>query len=102
MPKSKEFVDSESSGSESDEPKAKKSKKTSKAETKKYTTSKDGTVMFELGNMKYATISQFKGKKYVGIREYYTDANDELKPGKKGIALNAEQWAAFKDSLDDV
>jgi len=32
---------------------------------------KDGTKGWELGNKRRLTISTFKGKKYVGIREYY-------------------------------
>jgi hypothetical protein len=31
------------------------------------------------------------GVRYIGIREYYTDANGEDKPGKKGVSLNEEQ-----------
>ena len=29
--------------------------------------------MFEFGNLRYATVSNFKGKEYVNIREYYVD-----------------------------
>ncbi|KAF2676309.1 PC4-domain-containing protein, partial [Lentithecium fluviatile CBS 122367] len=38
------------------------------------------------------TISDFKGKTLVSIREYYEDAAGEMKPGKKGIALTMEQY----------
>jgi len=34
--------------------------------------------------MKFATVSDFKGKKYVNIREYY-EKDGDLKPGKKGL-----------------
>jgi len=40
----------------------------------------------------------------IDIREYY-DANGEEKPGKKGISLNPEQWAEFKQyiaTIDDL
>lgn len=33
--------------------------------------------------MRYVTVSEFKGKKYVNIREYY-DNDGEMKPGRKG------------------
>lgn len=33
--------------------------------------------------MRFATVSEFRGRVMVGIREYY-DAGGELKPGKKG------------------
>jgi hypothetical protein len=34
---------------------------------------KDGTKGWELGSKRRITVSKFKGKKYVGIREYYED-----------------------------
>ncbi|OHT06973.1 Activated RNA polymerase II transcriptional coactivator p15 [Tritrichomonas foetus] len=37
-------------------------------------------------------ISKFKGKVRVDIREYYADDNDEWKPTKKGLSLDATQW----------
>lgn len=47
--------------------------------------------------MKKASVSEFRGKKYVNIREYYLDkASGEEKPGSKGIALNKEQWEELK------
>jgi len=33
--------------------------------------------------MRYATVSEFRGRKMVNIREYY-DADGEIRPGKKG------------------
>ena len=36
-------------------------------------------------------VREFKGKTYVDIREYYTDKNMDMMPGKKGISLNVEQ-----------
>jgi hypothetical protein len=36
-------------------------------------------------------VRDFKGKTYVDIREYYTDKNMDMMPGKKGISLNVEQ-----------
>lgn len=47
--------------------------------------------------MKKASVSEFKGKKYVNIREYYVDkASGEERPGSKGIALSVEQWQELK------
>ena len=46
---------------------------------------------------------EFKGKTYIDIREYYTDKSTmEMKPGKKGISLNVEQYSKLKTLLDDV
>lgn len=36
-------------------------------------------------------VRKFKGMIFIDIREYY-DAKGEMKPGKKGIALNPAQW----------
>jgi len=33
--------------------------------------------------MRYATVSEFRGRKMVNIREYYDD-DGEIKPGRKG------------------
>jgi len=41
------------------------------------------SVYVQLGKMRYATVSEFRGRKMVNIREYY-EADGELRPGKKG------------------
>ncbi|XP_013378596.1 activated RNA polymerase II transcriptional coactivator p15 [Lingula anatina] len=105
MPKSKEFISSSESDSEDDKPKAKK-KKTEKpkpAEKPKPSSSKgkDGEEMFQLSKMRYVTVSEFRGKCFVNIREYY-ESDGEMKPGKKGIALNAEQWTRLKEQMEEI
>ncbi|XP_037033001.1 activated RNA polymerase II transcriptional coactivator p15 [Bradysia coprophila] len=57
---------------------------------------------WELGSKKFITIGDFKGKTYINIREYYTDAKGDVKPGKKGIGLNIEQWQNLCNSIDEV
>jgi hypothetical protein len=48
-------------------------------------------------------VSIFNGKVIVNIREFYEDIKTgENKPGKKGIALNIQQWEALKNSADDI
>lgn len=48
-------------------------------------------------------ISEFKGQQYVDIREYYTDKEtNELKPGKKGISLNKEQFELLAGAIHDI
>lgn len=37
-------------------------------------------------------VREFKGMILIDIREYYETADGEMKPGKKGIALNPAQW----------
>ncbi|KAI8975843.1 RNA polymerase II transcriptional coactivator, partial [Trametes punicea] len=53
------------------------------------------------GKKRRATVRQFKGATFLDIREFYGDDND-LKPGKKGISLNKEQWEALKKSTDVI
>merc|ERR1711862_885503 len=49
--------------------------------------------VWEIGARRKVRVSQFKGKLYVNIREYYIDkATGEEKPGNKGIALPIDQW----------
>ncbi|EFP04838.1 hypothetical protein GCK72_014433 [Caenorhabditis remanei] len=63
----------------------------------------DGNEMFEFGNLRYATVSNFKGKEYVNIREYYVDKNSgKMMPSRKGISLNKAQWANLKDLIPEI
>jgi len=41
-------------------------------------------VIFQIGKMRFVSVSEFKGKKLVNIREYYMDNEGETKPGRKG------------------
>ncbi|KXS18940.1 ssDNA-binding transcriptional regulator [Gonapodya prolifera JEL478] len=61
-------------------------------------TDDNGDPFWPLGKDRRVTLSSFKGRKMVNIREYY-DAGGTLKPGKKGIALSIEQYEALKRSL---
>ncbi|KAI8872914.1 hypothetical protein GQ42DRAFT_107812, partial [Ramicandelaber brevisporus] len=58
-------------------------------------TNEQGEQYFDLGGMKRVTIRKFKGKQYVDIREFYTDKDGSVKPGKKGISLNGDGWTAL-------
>ncbi|KAF8526702.1 transcriptional Coactivator p15-domain-containing protein [Gautieria morchelliformis] len=62
----------------------------------------NGNSILDLGNMKRATVSVFKGNAQVDIREYYTDKNGDVKPGKKGITLNRSQWDMFLSGIDSL
>ena len=50
---------------------------------------------------RYVGILEFKGKKYLNIREYYEDSTGS-KPGKKGVTLVQDQWENLKDSFFDI
>jgi len=52
--------------------------------------------------MRYVGVSEFRGKKLISIREYYTTDDGEMRPGKKGISLTVDQWKKFKTVIKDV
>lgn len=56
---------------------------------------------WDLGSRRFIKLSEFKGKWYVNIREFY-DAGGELKPTKKGVMLTMEQWQKFKGFVDEI
>ncbi|XP_034025623.1 SUB1 regulator of transcription b [Thalassophryne amazonica] len=117
MPKSKEVLSSSSgSGSDSEvETKAKKkkssppekpAKKPKSGETSKPSGSSKGGSnsdnMFQIGKTRYVSVRDFKGKVLIDIREYWMNEDGEMKPGKKGISLNPEQWNQLKDQISEI
>ncbi|XP_062481000.1 activated RNA polymerase II transcriptional coactivator p15-like [Pezoporus occidentalis] len=58
--------------------------------------------MFQIGYMRYVRVSCFKGKGLVDIREFYAGKDGDVKPGRKGIALSAEQWNQLKEIIPEV
>lgn len=49
------------------------------------------------------TVSVFKGKVLVNIREFYDDRiTGEEKPGNKGIALTKEQFESLKSQVQNL
>ncbi|KAL0979922.1 hypothetical protein UPYG_G00191610 [Umbra pygmaea] len=117
MPKSKEMLSS-TSGSDSDsEPKKRKPSATEKPAAKKQKSSgessrpggsskaansktEDG--LFQIGRMRYVSVREFKGKCLIDIREYWMNQDGDMKPGKKGISLNPEQWNQLKDQISEI
>ncbi|XP_035245828.1 activated RNA polymerase II transcriptional coactivator p15-like isoform X2 [Anguilla rostrata] len=118
MPKSKEVLSTSSSGSDSDsevETKAKRKKptppekpakkqksgETSRAGGSSKGSNKDDN-MFQIGKMRYVSVRDFKGKVLIDIREYWMDQEGEMKPGRKGISLNPEQWSQLKQQISEI
>jgi len=60
-----------------------------------------GEKYIELGKKKRATVREFKGTIFLDIREYY-GADDQEKPGKKGISLTLEQWEVLRESASTI
>eukprot|EP00051_Salpingoeca_urceolata_P006500 m.85884 g.85884 ORF g.85884 m.85884 type:complete len:218 (+) comp14855_c0_seq2:309-962(+) len=61
----------------------------------------DGDQFLDLEGNKRATLSHFKGKPWVDLREYYK-AGDTFKPGSKGIMLNVGQFEKLRQGIADI
>lgn len=61
----------------------------------------DNEIALILTDYKRFTISKFKGKVMINIREYYLD-NGVKKPGKKGITLTKENWEKIKQNISII
>lgn len=48
------------------------------------------------------TVKKYGKSVLVDIREFYLDDNDDLKPGRKGISLTAEQFKTFVEMKDEI
>ncbi|CAH9117046.1 unnamed protein product [Cuscuta europaea] len=58
-------------------------------------------IICRLNKKRRVTITDFRGKTLVSIREYYWKDGREC-PSSKGISLTAEQWVSFKKSLPAI
>uniref|UniRef100_A0A1A9Z9F3 Transcriptional coactivator p15 (PC4) C-terminal domain-containing protein n=1 Tax=Glossina pallidipes TaxID=7398 RepID=A0A1A9Z9F3_GLOPL len=101
MPKSKKEESSESdsdSGPEDRLPPPPKKSKESNANSK----SKGSTeTKWILEKQRHVTISEFRGRKLIDIREYY-EKNGESLPGKKGISLSITQWKKLLEVAEEI
>ncbi|KAL7839546.1 hypothetical protein SRHO_G00262040 [Serrasalmus rhombeus] len=118
MPKSKEVLSSTSSSDSDSEAETKAKRKKPSAPEKPAKKQKSGETskpssssksdrsnddnMFQIGKLRYVSVRDFKGKVLIDIREYWMDQAGEMKPGKKGIALNPEQWNQLKEQISDI
>eukprot|EP00013_Stygamoeba_regulata_P006262 CAMPEP_0177629590 /NCGR_PEP_ID=MMETSP0447-20121125/751_1 /TAXON_ID=0 /ORGANISM="Stygamoeba regulata, Strain BSH-02190019" /LENGTH=101 /DNA_ID=CAMNT_0019130925 /DNA_START=88 /DNA_END=393 /DNA_ORIENTATION=- len=57
---------------------------------------------YPLSRLRRVSVSHFRGKQLVNIREYYSDASGEIKPGRKGISLTVEQYEALKEAIPAI
>lgn len=61
------------------------------------------TEYVNLSARKRIAVREYKGHKFVDIREFYTDKESgEWKPGKKGITLNKQEVEKLKGLLEYV
>ncbi|KAF2147576.1 uncharacterized protein K452DRAFT_314694 [Aplosporella prunicola CBS 121167] len=61
----------------------------------------EGNEFWEISNQRRVTVSQFKGKTFVSVREYY-EKDGKAMPGKKGISLSVEQYSTLLTLLPDI
>lgn len=58
--------------------------------------------MFQIGKMRYVSVRGFTGKVLIDIRESWMDPEGGMKPGRKGVSLNPEQWSQLKEHISDI
>lgn len=58
--------------------------------------------VFKLDNNKYVVLNEFKKKVYIQIREFYTDRDGYMRPGKKGISLNEDEWKSMNLCMEKI
>ncbi|OJJ67509.1 hypothetical protein ASPBRDRAFT_161888 [Aspergillus brasiliensis CBS 101740] len=61
----------------------------------------NGDLYWEISKARRVTISSFRGKTMVSIREYYEKDGQEL-PGKKGISLPIDQFSSLVSLLPHI
>ncbi|PYI09075.1 PC4-domain-containing protein [Aspergillus sclerotiicarbonarius CBS 121057] len=61
----------------------------------------NGDRYWEISKARRVTVSSFRGKTMVNIREYYEKDGQEL-PGKKGISLPMDQFSSLVSLLPDI
>ncbi|KAG5669572.1 hypothetical protein PVAND_017459 [Polypedilum vanderplanki] len=101
MPKNKKLEDSDSDSGPEDRnppPQKKKAKGSDDNEDKgkndSTKTDDQGNQYWELDRNRRVSLSSFKGKQYLNIREYYLDkSSGQWRPGKSGITLTKKEWS---------
>lgn len=44
-------------------------------------------------------VSEYKGKKNLNLRIWYTDKDGNLKPTQKGVTISPESYEEFKEAI---
>ena len=61
-----------------------------------------GEKRYVLEENRLVTVSTFRSKKTVHIRDFYKDGQDVLRPSKKGIVLTLGQWEKLKTMIPAI
>ncbi|MBA7492567.1 hypothetical protein ES702_03117 [subsurface metagenome] len=64
-------------------------------------TDTEGNLYWDISKARRVTLSDFRGKKMVGIREYY-EKDGQMLPGKKGISMTLEQYGVLVSLLPGI
>lgn len=70
---------------------AKKKAASAKGKAANGSVKKNDDGLYPLGEKRFASVSDFKGKRYVNIREYY-EKDGKLAPTPKGVNLTLDQF----------
>lgn len=62
---------------------------------------KDATVSFGIGDKRKASVSEFKSRTYVNVREFY-EKDGALLPGSKGLALEKSHWEVLVARMGEL
>ncbi|KXL50015.1 hypothetical protein M433DRAFT_436855 [Acidomyces richmondensis BFW] len=101
MPKRQQKHESDS-GSIEDAPMNKKPKSNGKAPiSTEMHKDEEGCEYWQISGKRRVLLSEFRGATYVTVREYY-EANGEMRPGKKGISLSIDQYAAIIEIIPQI
>lgn len=58
---------------------------------------------WELERSRRVAVSEFKGRKFCGIREYYNDkSSGTMKPGKQGITLTRTEFEQLMSLAPEI
>ena len=55
-----------------------------------------------LGKNRFVAVKQYRGHRFLDIREYFINDKNKLQPGLKGVTLKQNQWVHFKDSFSAI
>ncbi|KAI9772097.1 MAG: hypothetical protein M1840_001385 [Geoglossum simile] len=61
----------------------------------------NGDMFWEISHSRRVTISEFKGRRMVSVREYYEKDGKHL-PGKKGISMPIDQYSKFLAIIPEI
>lgn len=64
-------------------------------------TDTEGNLYWDISKARRVTLSDFRGKMMVGIREYY-EKDGQMLPGKKGISMTLEQYGVLISLLPGI